>query len=227
MAACRDLLIDYYSTEKFNKQLNVNFFGVTKVVKSLLPHFRHRRSGTIGFIGSVWATASNFSCAMYGVSKHAVSGQWYQSRPPVVQLTKLEAYAKTLALEMGQFNVRPILFELGFFKTLVLDNANRVYPTHEDYRSVTDRMCTYFSTMGEYSPGDPGLCAKAIVDTVHDPNRKSMFAPLGSDALATIRNYATALLAACDENEEKAKSTDFPGPRKGFFKDVPQYWRIT
>jgi hypothetical protein len=42
-----------------------------------------------------------------------------------------------------------------------------------------------------------------------------------------VRAYAKALLAACDENEEKARSTDFDEPKRGLFAQTPHLFFLT
>lgn len=64
-----------YSTEDWKKQMDVNFYGVTRLVNAVLPHFRSKKSGTIAFMNSVYAHASGPGAGAYAVSKHAISGK--------------------------------------------------------------------------------------------------------------------------------------------------------
>lgn len=128
---------------------------------------------------------------------------------------------------MGSFNIKPIMFALGYYRTPVMQKAKLAFPSQDDYKSITDSLGGMLATMSDDMPGDPVKCAERIVDTVYDTERKSIFVPLGSDGLETVRTYAKALLAACDENEEKARSTDLDEPKRGFFKQFPQFFLLT
>lgn len=57
------------------KQFDVNFFGVTRIVAAFLPHLREKRSGTIAFISSVYAHVGNIPAGAYTAAKHAVAGE--------------------------------------------------------------------------------------------------------------------------------------------------------
>ncbi|KAK3046154.1 hypothetical protein LTR09_012338 [Extremus antarcticus] len=88
------------TSDIWTRQLTVNFYGVTNLVASLLPHFRSRKTGTIAFMNSIYAHVSTPAGGPYAVSKHAIA-----------------AYSKTLAAEIGEFGIKPIIFDMGFIRT--------------------------------------------------------------------------------------------------------------
>ena len=101
-------------------------------------------------------------------------------------------------------------------------------PNIEDYAAVMAKMAEVVPSMGTDQPGDPERLVKAIIDVVKGEGLavgkpKPHIVPLGSDSLLTVREYAKSLLRTCDTWEEVSKSTDFPGPKKGFFAQVPHY----
>lgn len=209
----------------FKAQFDVNFFGVTNLVGAVLPHLRKQRSGIVAFTNSVYSYSSMPGAAPYSASKHGVAGKLQRPGQRMIA-DALVAYAKTLAFELEPFNVKPICFDIGYIRTPVLDKMPMAVPENEDYKPMLEALGPLLESLIPNMPGSPQNCAEAIIKTVRDPNRKTMFVPLGSDALLTVREYAKSLLAACDEHEETAKGADLPGPKQGFFAQVPHYWNI-
>lgn len=84
-------------TELWAKQLDVNFYGVTRLVNAVLPHFRSRKSGTIAFMNSVYAHAAGPGAGAYAVSKHAISGKCSKALQVLESRADLSRVRKSLA----------------------------------------------------------------------------------------------------------------------------------
>jgi hypothetical protein len=167
----------------------------------------------VAFTSSVWEISSNFGCGTYSACKHAVA-----------------AYAKTIAVEMGALNVKPILFQMGFLRTELMEKGRWTDPTQKEYKPALDVVKSIIGDGPPSSADFPGDAAKfgaRIVETVHDTGRKSMFVQLGTDGLETVRAYAKALLAACEENEQKARSTDLDEQKRGLFAQTENLFFLT
>jgi hypothetical protein len=124
------------------------------------------------------------------------------------------------------FNIRPILFELGFIRTPVLASSSQVEPTFDDYKGPWESLQQTVGGLVGCQPGDVDKLAGAMIDVVKQPSRKSMIVPMGKDSLATLRAYADGLKAACDEYETVASSVERDEPRQGLFAQLPHYWTM-
>ena len=63
------------SLDVVQKQLDVNLFGVIRLITTVLPNMRQKHSGTIVFMNSVFAHGANPFGAAYSASKHPVAGK--------------------------------------------------------------------------------------------------------------------------------------------------------
>jgi len=62
------------SYDQFLSIFNTNVFGVIKVTRAVLPHFRERRSGTLVFISSRSGWYGDAFVSAYSGSKFALEG---------------------------------------------------------------------------------------------------------------------------------------------------------
>jgi short-subunit dehydrogenase len=90
---------DTSSSEAFS-QFDVNFFGVHRMCRNVLPYMRDQNSGLIVNIGSLAGIISIPYQSMYSSSKSA-----------------LEAMSEVLRIEAAQFGIKVVLVEPGDIKT--------------------------------------------------------------------------------------------------------------
>ena len=76
------------------RQFEVNFFGLARLTRLVIPGMRERRSGTIINMSSVFGRFAVPGNAYYAASKHAVT-----------------AFTGALRLELGRFGIRAVLIE--------------------------------------------------------------------------------------------------------------------
>src|SRR5882757_6671232 len=88
------------SIEEAQQQFDTNFFGVLRVIQSVLPTMRQQGYGRIVNISSVAGFIPLPYRGMYAASKHA-----------------LEGYTEALDHEIRQFGIRALLVEPAFTKT--------------------------------------------------------------------------------------------------------------
>ena len=91
------------SEEEARSQLDTNFFGPLKIIRTVLPILRAQNSGTIVNITSVAGFDGLPSSGLYAASKFAVEG-----------------LSESLAREVSSFNIRVLLVEPGAFRTKFL-----------------------------------------------------------------------------------------------------------
>jgi hypothetical protein len=120
-----------------------------------------------------------------------------------------------LRQEAGHLGIRPVIFELGFFRTKIMDPKNVRFRTNNfsDYDPIREAVGGFVQQMNGNQPGDPAKAVSIMIDVVKGegvaqgkafPNRL----PLGPDCLATMRKAREADLTLCNEWEDVIKSTD-------------------
>ena len=117
------------SIEEAREQFDVNFFGVLRVCRAVLPHMRERRSGCIVNIGSIGGLVAIPYQGFYSAAKFA-----------------LEGLSESLRLEVSRFGVHVVLIEPGDHRTGLTDNrrmttdsqSNPAY--RERFRHAAKRM---------------------------------------------------------------------------------------
>ncbi|KAK5997681.1 putative oxidoreductase YusZ [Cladobotryum mycophilum] len=95
------------SEEEFRANFDTNVFGVIKVTKAILPHFRERRTGTNVFISSRSGWCGDGFVGPYSGTKFA-----------------LEGIVESLWRETEPLGLRTLLVEPGRFRTLLLSPEN-------------------------------------------------------------------------------------------------------
>ncbi|EEQ90489.1 short-chain oxidoreductase [Blastomyces dermatitidis ER-3] len=186
------------SDEKFTCQFRTNVFGTSNVTRSILPHFRSRRAGTIVVIGSVAGWQGTLGGSAYNSSKSAVAGMF-----------------EALQQETAHLGIRSLLVEPGLFRTQVFSPTNvckNVCPI-SDYTTATTMMDEFLAATAGNEPGDPQKAVKVIIDVVTNKGvgKDREFParlPLGRDALEIIRKKCSDTLALLDRWEEVVVSTD-------------------
>jgi NAD(P)-dependent dehydrogenase (short-subunit alcohol dehydrogenase family) len=66
--------IEDFSEEEYRHQMEVNFFAPLKLIQTVLPSMRERRSGTIVNISSTSGQDGIPACGLYSASKFALEG---------------------------------------------------------------------------------------------------------------------------------------------------------
>jgi len=92
--------VETFSDDDLQKQYDVNVFGVVRVIRAVLPHFRERKAGRIINVSSVVGVVSFPFNAVYSSTKFA-----------------LEGLSVGLHDEVAPFGIKVALVEPGFTKT--------------------------------------------------------------------------------------------------------------
>ncbi|KAJ4356848.1 uncharacterized protein N0V89_004885 [Didymosphaeria variabile] len=128
----------------------------------------------------------------------------------------LEGWYECLKQETDHLGIKSVIFELGFFRTKIMDPANvklRSEPI-DDYKPIRDGVAQFVQSINGHQPGDPEKAVRIIIDVVKEegvaqgkplPERL----PLGPDCLTTLRKKAVSNLTICNEWEDVIRSTNF------------------
>jgi NAD(P)-dependent dehydrogenase (short-subunit alcohol dehydrogenase family) len=116
--------IEDTSVEEAREQFDVNFFGVLRVCRAVLPVLRKQRASYIVNIGSIGGLIAIPYQGLYSASKFA-----------------LEGLTESLRLEVRQFGVQVVLIEPGDHRTGFTNNRRRTAASEGEpaYRARFDR----------------------------------------------------------------------------------------
>ena len=174
---------------EFEQQFATNFWGVSNVLRAVLPTMRRQRSGYILNISSVAGVVGQKHCSAYAASKFA-----------------LEGLSFALANEVGKFGIRVTVVEPGFFRTDFLDSRNARYATSSiaDYAQEGSAETMYSSFNGQQS-GDPSKLGPTLVNLSRLAEPPAIFAA-GGDALAMITPVVEARLKDMRDHEALSRA---------------------
>ena len=144
-----------------------NFFGALRTMRTVLPHMREKKAGTIVNVSSLAGRVGPPFDGIYAASKFA-----------------LEAASEALYYEIHPFGIRVLLIEPGGFETNIGDTRRipRRFGEGSPYAELDQRFeqaLTRLPTGGER--GDAQVVAEAIYDAVHDEEPKLRYL-VGEDA---------------------------------------------
>lgn len=151
------------SVEQARRVFDVNFFGLIRMTKAVLPHMRAQGEGRIINVSSVLGFVPVPFGALYAASKHSVEG-----------------YSESVDHEVRQHGVRVLLVEPGFTKTSF--DANIVPPAVSLAAYADDRRSAEAVLAESMVSGDePSVVAATIVRAATDAKPKLRY-PAGRQA---------------------------------------------
>jgi short-subunit dehydrogenase len=159
--------VEDFSIEEIKSQFETNFFGVVRVIQSVLPLMRKQKSGTIVNISSI-------------------SGRIPVPFSPIYASTKfaLEGLSEALQYEVEQFGIKIILIEPGIIKTNFPDNikiAKKALDSNSPYSNLLQKRINKVKTM--FGNGTAAEVAKVILKAVTlDDKEPDLRYAVGSDA---------------------------------------------
>jgi len=139
---------------EINRVHEINVFGLLRVLRAVLPHFRERQSGHIVNLSSIGGLVGLPGFGIYNATKFAVEG-----------------ISEALAAEAAPLGIKVTVVEPGPFRTAFLAGslamAKNVISQYEGTAGVTRAGA---STRNGNQPGDPRRAAKAIIKAVTAEN---------------------------------------------------------
>jgi NAD(P)-dependent dehydrogenase (short-subunit alcohol dehydrogenase family) len=145
-------------------QFETNFFGVLRMVNTVLPRMREARSGRIINIGSLVGLLAVPYGAFYCATKFA-----------------LEAYSESLWYELQPFGIGVSLIEPGFVRTSIGHAARIAAGALSAYDGPRDRVIAAIKS-GVDKGCPPDLVAKSIFDAATSRHPRLRYR-VGSDAV--------------------------------------------
>jgi NAD(P)-dependent dehydrogenase (short-subunit alcohol dehydrogenase family) len=142
-------------------QLETNFWGVVRVVKSALPAMRQQGQGRIVIVSSIGGVIAIPFQAFYSASKFA-----------------LEGYAEALAYEVAPFGVHVSLVQPGNFKTDFTGSRRKVSDPGP-YAAAAERAVDVMERdeANGADPEDVAACVDRLLRARRPPRRVSVGKP--------------------------------------------------
>ncbi|KAK3301878.1 uncharacterized protein B0T15DRAFT_544913 [Chaetomium strumarium] len=179
------------SNEDYKKLFNVNVFGALSVTRAVLPYMRAQQSGTVAFVGSMYAWWTPGMVSVYGAAKGA-----------------LRAIVDSLAAELAPFNIRTIDFEPGYFQTPLTDVAKlsqyaSTKPPMDAYAAHRAAIVAVSEVMDGNERGDVKKGVELMVDVIRGEGCASgrklpPRLPIGYDAVKVIEGACSNILKVID-----------------------------
>jgi NAD(P)-dependent dehydrogenase (short-subunit alcohol dehydrogenase family) len=142
------------SVAQDQRVFDINFFGLVRMTKAVLPHMRAAGTGRIINISSVVGLVPAPYMASYAATKHAIEG-----------------YSESVDHEVREHGIRVLLVEPAYTKTGFDANAiqpDAPLPIYAAQRHVFDGVMARAMADGD----DPAIVAKAIVAAATDARPK-------------------------------------------------------
>ena len=140
-----------FTVDDFRHLFEINVFGVQRVLRAIIPHFRENKSGTIINVSSLLGRMTIPYYGPYNASKWA-----------------LEAITENYRTELSQFGIEVSLVEPGGFPTNFMDRLMKPSDEsrNEAYQSVEPAPQTFFDNFEQALASNPVQNPQLVADTV-------------------------------------------------------------
>ena len=186
--------IEETSDAEARENFDVNVFGTLNVIRSVMSHFRQRKSGHIINISSIAGFLGGFpGWGLYNATKFAVAG-----------------LTEALAVEAKSHGVKATIVYPGYFKTNFLKQGSLRLAKNPiaDYKEARELEVIHEKQIIGNQPGDPEKAANAFIALAESEN-PAMHLFLGSDSFNMAHGKIETLQKELSANEALSKSTDF------------------
>jgi NAD(P)-dependent dehydrogenase (short-subunit alcohol dehydrogenase family) len=168
--------IEETSIEEARTQLEVNFFGVLRVCREVLPAMRARGAGYIINIGSIGGLIAIPYQGVYSASKFA-----------------LEGLSESLRMEVKNFGIRVVVVEPGDHKTSFTENRRLTDESsgNSPYRDRFQRAVARMAADEQSNPG-PERIARLVykIITTANPRLRYTIGPGSQRAAVLLKRIA-------------------------------------
>ena len=191
------------------KMFDVNVFGLSRMVRAVLPSMRKRRKGFIVNFSSVAGLRAFPALGFYSATKFAV-----------------EAVTEALWQEVEPLGIKVMLVEPGGFRTQWLNSVNESAEQIDDYAETAGMWRNRLHTIADSQPGDPvraALAILAVVDSCNPPHRLL----LGKDALDRVNEKLNDVRKDLCCWESVSRSADFPRPKLAQVPMIPRQGSVS
>ena len=185
--------IEESEEDEVRRMFEINVFGLSRMIKAVLPGMRRRRRGCIVNIASLAGLRSAPALGFYNATKFAVEG-----------------LSGALFQEVEPLGIKVMVVEPSGFRTdwagRSADEAKKTFP---DYAKTAGKWCRELRADSGRQPGDPVRAAQAIIAAVASP-RPPRHLLLGNDSYDGAMAKLDELRRDFSRVETIARGADFP-----------------
>lgn len=180
-------------------QFETNFFGPLRLMKSIIPTMRERKSGVIVNISSSQYFFPTPVLSLYGSTKSA-----------------LEGLSESIAIETAPFGIRILVVQPGSTRSAMVANsqkANTESNVPESYKgTMSDYVAQMMIDQHGKQQGDPDKAAKAVVEEVLRPSADPplLRLPTGKDSVQQMKEMGEKYIAVAEARKEVADACMYP-----------------
>lgn len=155
---------EFFTLDDFQKIFEINVFGVQRMNRSVIPHFRNQQDGLIIYISSL---LGRIVLPFYGLYQ---SSKW-----------ALEALAEAYRVELSGFGIENCIVEPGGYPTAFGDNLMRPSDKsreaeYGDFAKIPEQTFHYYEGFLKQNPQqDPQRIADSILELIKKPKGEKPF----------------------------------------------------
>ncbi len=186
--------LEELTDEEARKNFDVNVFGVLNVIRSVMPHFRQKKSGAFFNISSIAGFMGTFpGWGIYNATKFAVAG-----------------LTEALSAEVRSMGISATIVYPGYFKTnfLLQGSLRTAANPISDYKEARALEVIHNEQIIGNQPGDPEKAAAAFIK-VAEMETKPLHLFLGTDSFGMANQKIGLLQNDLQTFENVSRSTDF------------------
>lgn len=158
-----------FSEEQIQRQFDTNVFGLMRVTRAILPHFREQQFGHVINVASMGGRTTFPLYSVYHATKWAVDG-----------------FSESLAFELGSLGIRVKIIEPGAIKTDFYGRSTdrSVESGVAAYQGYSERLLKTMDKSGE-TGASPETVARAILCAAKDNSSRLRYT-VGMDAKGVL-----------------------------------------
>lgn len=178
-------LTEAFTIDELQKQMDVNYFGVARMFKAVLPSMRQRNDGLIITLTSLAGRLTFPAFYSYCSSKYAA-----------------EALAEGYRYELKQFNIDSVIIEPGPFGTDLIANSPRpsdenVLKAYGDFAAMPETVINNFDSFIKENMDGADCDSQIVANDVME----LMNTPYGKRPLRTVSGLDYGVRALNTANE--------------------------
>ena len=184
--------------DQIRKMFEINVFGLSRMMRAVLPGMRNRRKGSIVNFSSIGGLVSFPATGYYHATKFAVEG-----------------LSEALWQEVEPLGIKVMLVEPSGFRTdWAGRSANESKRQIDDYAATAGARRSQSRALSGKQPGDPVRAAHDIVKAIESPNPPHHLL-LGNNAYEAATAKLENLRREFSEWEAVSRGADFPKETQG------------